>query len=82
MRCWITLALAVRLGFAGAAFGEPNPPAPANLVVNGGFEQEGAGWRYVNTGVIAAGKVDGAEAHEGKYSYKLTNKSAQAPTYW
>src|ERR1017187_6604481 len=79
MRCWITLALAVRLGFAGAQLAEPTPPAPANLVVNGGFEQEGAGWRYVNTGVIAAGKVDGAEAHEGKYSYKLTNKSAQAP---
>ena len=79
MRCWTILALTVMVGFSGAAFGETKPPAQGNLVANGGFEQGAAGWRFVNTGVVAAGQVDGAEAHEGKNSYKLTNKSGQAP---
>src|ERR1035441_7405137 len=79
MRHWIGLASSVMLVFSGAAFGESKAPAQGNLVVNGGFEQGAAGWRFVNTGVVAGGQVDGVEAHEGKNSYKLTNKSAQGP---
>ena len=79
MRHWIGLASSVMLALSGAAFGEPKAPAQGNLVVNGGFEQGVAGWQFVNTGVVAGGQVDSAEAHEGKNSYKLTNKSAQGP---
>jgi Beta-galactosidase/Carbohydrate binding domain len=73
------LILAVTVLFSGAVLGETSPPAQGNLVANGGFEQGAAGWRYVSTGANATGQIDGIEAHEGKYSYKLTNKSAQAP---
>ena len=79
MRWCLILALAVTVWFSGEVLGETSPPAQGNLVVNGGFEQGAAGWRYVSTGANATGQLDGAEAHEGKYSYKLTNKSAQAP---
>ena len=82
MGCRMSLALAVTLWFSGAAFGETQPPAPGNLVANGGFEQGDAGWRFVSTGANATGQIDGAEAHEGKYSYKLTNKSAFAPNLY
>ena len=75
----IPLVLIVAFCCSGAAFGQTKPPAQGNLVVNGGFEQGGAGWRFVSTGAVAGGQVDGAEAHEGKYSYKLTNKSGYAP---
>ena len=75
----ITLALAITWWCSGAAFGETKPPAQGNLIGNGGFEQWGASWRFVSTGANATGQVDSAEQHEGKYSYKLTNKSAQAP---
>ena len=71
--------LAATVLFSGAVLGETSPPAQGNLVANGGFEQGAAGWRYVSTGANATGQLDGTEAHEGKYSYKLTNKSAQAP---
>jgi hypothetical protein len=75
----IPFLLIVAFCCSGAAFGQTKPPAQGNLVVNGGFEQGGAGWRFVSTGAVAGGQVDGAEAHEGKYSYKLTNKSGYAP---
>jgi hypothetical protein len=76
------LALALTLWCSGAAFGETNPSAPANLVANGGFEQGGAGWRFVSTGANATGQLDAAEKHEGKYSYKLTNQSGYAPNLY
>ena len=76
-----SLALAVTLCCAGAALGETNAPAHTNLVVNGGFEQGGAGWQFLLTGANATGQVDGAERHEGKY-YKLTNKTGQAPNIY
>jgi hypothetical protein len=79
MWCRIPLALAVTWWFSSAAFGETKPPAQGNLIGNGGFEQGGAGWRFVSTGANATGQLDGAEKHEGKYSYKLTNKSGYAP---
>jgi hypothetical protein len=53
MWCRIPLALAVTLWCAGAVFGEPKPSPQANLVANGGFEQSGAGWRFVFTGANA-----------------------------
>ena len=58
------------------------PNGPGQGVANGGFEQDGAGWRYLSTGANATRRVDDAEAHEGKYSYKLTNKSASAPNIY
>ncbi len=39
-------------------------------------------WRFVSTGANATGQVDSAEKHEGKYSYKLTNKSGYAPNLY
>ena len=78
----IPLLLIVAFCCSGAAFGETKPSAQGNLVANGGFEQGAAGWRFVSTGAIAGGQVDGAEAHEGKYSYKLTNKSGYAPNLY
>jgi hypothetical protein len=68
--------------FSGAALGETKTVAPSNLVGNGGFEQGGAGWRFVSTGANATGQVDSAEKHEGNCSYKLTNKSALAPNIY
>ena len=79
MRYRIPLALTVAFCFSVAAAGETDLPARANLVANGGFEQEASGWRFVSTGANATGAVDAAEKYEGKYSYKLTNKSALAP---
>ncbi len=76
------LALTVMLWFSGVALGEPKAPAQGNLVSNGGFEQGGAGWQFVSTGAKATGQVDATEAHEGKYSYKLTNKSGYAPNLY
>ena len=78
----VPLALAVTMWCSGAAFGETQPQAPANLVANGGFEQGGAGWRFVSTGANATGQLDAAEKHEGKYSYKLTNRSGYAPNLY
>jgi hypothetical protein len=75
----MALTLAVTLWLSGTAFGEAKLPVQGNLVANGGFEQESAGWRYLSTGANATGQADNAEKHEGKYSYKLTNKSAWAP---
>ena len=75
----ISLALVVSVWLSGAALGETQPPTQGNLVVNGSFEQGGAAWRFVSTGANATGQVEGTEKHEGKYAYKLTNKSAQAP---
>jgi hypothetical protein len=78
----ISLALVVSVWLSGAALGETQPPTQDNLVVNGSFEQGGAAWRFVSTGANATGQVEGTEKHEGKYAYKLTNKSAQAPNIY
>src|ERR1019366_1706003 len=78
----ISLALVVSVWLSGAALGETQPPTQGNLVVNGSFEQGGAAWRFVSTGANATGQVEGTEKHEGKYAYKLTNKSAQAPNIY
>ena len=72
-----TAALAFSL--AAPAFCQSTPGPDGNLVANGDFEQGGAGWQFVSTGAKATGQLDEAEKHQGKYSYKLTNRSAMAP---
>ena len=67
--CWIS----------GPVLGETNSVAGGNLVVNGDFEAGGAGWPYVSTGANATGQLDEAVQHQGKYAYRLTNKSGYAP---
>jgi Beta-galactosidase/Carbohydrate binding domain len=67
------------LGLSGTVLAQSQPPAQTNLVVNGDFEQGGAGWQFVSTGANATGQTDDTERHQGKYSYKLTNQTAQAP---
>ena len=77
---WRNIAsAAAAFWFSGMVFGQSQPPAQTNLVINGDFEQGGAGWQFVSTGARATGQLDAAERHEGKYAYKLTNQSAQAP---
>jgi len=78
MRYSILWVAALVMWFSGTALGQ-TPASGTNLVVNGGFEQGGAGWQFVSTGANATGQLDGAEKHEGKYSYKLTNRTPQAP---
>lgn len=53
--------------------------AGPNLVVNGGFEDAGAHWPYMNTGAVATGEATTETVRTGKYSYKLTNKTPQRP---
>ena len=75
-------ANAVVCGFALAALSQAQSPASTNLLVNGSFEEGGAGWQYVSTGAKATGQVDESEKRDGKRSYKLTNQSAQAPNIY
>lgn len=65
-----TVGLAVLL--TQAAFGE------GNLVRNGGFEQGTQSWEFLLHGANATGQLDSAVKHEGKSSFKITNKSGWA----
>lgn len=67
--CAATLATCV------LTLGQPD----ADLVVNGGFEPDAAGWQFTLNGAEATGQVDSAEKHSGQNSFKLTNKSGFAP---
>jgi hypothetical protein len=58
------------------------PPAQTNLVLNGGFEPDAAGWQFLSTGANATGQVDTAEKHAGHSAYKLTNKTGLAPNVY
>src|SRR5579885_3392201 len=78
----IPLVLVVTWWCSAAAFGKTTPSPQTNLVTDGGFERGGAGWRFLSTGANATGQVDDAQEHEGKHSYKLTNKSALAPNLY
>jgi Beta-galactosidase/Carbohydrate binding domain len=53
-----------------------------NLVRNGGFEDGMSSWQFLVTGAQASGAVDGAEAHEGKHSFKLVNNTGQSPNVY
>jgi len=78
-RCGLYLLLAAATWWSGTAVGGA---LPGNLVVNGDFEQGGAGWQFLSTGAKATGQVDTAEKHGGKYAYKLTNQSGYAPNLY
>jgi hypothetical protein len=68
--------------FSGSLFGRALSAPETNLVANGDFEQSEGGWRFVSIGANATGQFDAAEKHQGKYSYKLTNKSVFAPNIY
>jgi hypothetical protein len=74
--CSVTFALALLT--AQAAFAVDTTPAQTNLVCNGGFEQSTACWQFLSQ-ANATGQLDTAEKHDGKYSFKMTNKSGQSP---
>ncbi len=64
-------------------FGQTTAARRPNLVVNGDFEQGGAGWQFsCMGGAQATGQLDAAHVHQGKYSYRLENKSAFAPNVY
>ena len=50
--------------------------------MNGGFEQQSAGWSFLATGAAATGGIDEAVKHQGRYSYKITNKTGQTPNVY
>jgi hypothetical protein len=50
-----------------------------NLVMDGGFEQGGAGWAFSVNLANASGGVVADEAHDGKKSFRLSNNSRFAP---
>src|ERR1035441_3290617 len=50
-----------------------------NLVMDGGFEQGGAGWAFSVNLANASGGVVADEAHDGKKSFRLSNNSGFAP---
>jgi len=79
----IFFSAATGLWLSVAAFGQHEPRAATNLVTDGGFEKGGAGWQFLTSGgANAAGHVDETEKHEGKYAYKLSNKSGFAPNVY
>src|ERR1035437_4608019 len=67
------------LWLSGPVFGRTNSATGGNLVANGDFESGAAGWPFVSTGANATGQLDEAVRHQGKYAYRLTNKSGYAP---
>jgi hypothetical protein len=77
---WVGVIL---LWFSGPVFGQTNPVAGGDLLVNGDFEQGAAGWQFACMGgAQATGQLDDAERHQGKSAYKLTNKSSFAPNVY
>jgi hypothetical protein len=70
----------VALWIGGTAYCENL--AQTNVVSDGGFEQGGAGWQFLCPGADASGQIDATRKHEGKYSYKISNKSGYAPNVY
>jgi hypothetical protein len=54
----------------------------ADLVRNGGFEQGTQDWDFLTRVANATGQLDSTEKHEGKTSFKISNKSAWAPNVY
>lgn len=54
-----------------------------NLVVNGGFEEGQAPWKWeISEEAKAGGRVDTAVRHTGRASYRVTNQSKLAPNVY
>ncbi|MES2459594.1 MAG: beta-galactosidase, partial [Armatimonadota bacterium] len=52
----------------------------ANLVGNGGFEQDTAGWAWMTaSGAPATGVLDSGERHTGRHSYRVSGDFTQTP---
>ncbi len=77
MRCMICVAGLV-FWMLEAALGAAAFPPQGDLAHNGGFEQGTQYWQFL-VQANATGQLDSAEKHEGKSSFKITNKSGQAP---
>ena len=78
-RCSFPIVL---LCITHTAIGEIRRPDPGTTLVNGGFEQQSGGWSFILSGANATGQIDDGQKHEGRYSYKLTNRSAFAPNVY
>jgi hypothetical protein len=76
------LVLSVSLLISNIVLCETTTLAQGNLLSDGGFEHGGAGWQFLRTSADATGQIDGTTQHEGKYSYKITNKSGYAPNVY
>lgn len=75
-------AVVVSLWISNLALCEATLRTQGSLLSDGGFEQGGAGWQFLLSGADAKGELDGAVQHEGKFSYKITNKSGFAPNVY
>jgi hypothetical protein len=53
-----------------------------NLVHNGSFEEGTGSWQFLSQGAQATGDLDCTVAHDGKCSFKITNKSGQQPNIY
>jgi len=71
--------MGLALFLAQAAFGGVTRPSQGNLVRNGGFELGTRDWQFLINSANATGQLDSTERHEGKFSFKITNKSGWAP---
>jgi hypothetical protein len=80
MRCPAQIILA--LLFAGPALAQIKRPDESKLVANGSFEDGTAGWSFLVSGANATGVLDSTEKHEGRNSFKLTNRSGFAPNVY
>lgn len=81
IRSVLLVFLAV-LSFTNALVAQIKRPPLENVLVNGGFEQQTAGWSFLTTGATATGGIDGTVKHEGKYSYKISNRTGFAPNVY
>ncbi|HVU99973.1 MAG TPA: beta-galactosidase [Verrucomicrobiae bacterium] len=81
-RSTIFFYLAIGIAWCDPALGGTTPARGQNLVVDGGFENGGAGWQFLVSGAQATGGIDASEHHGGSHSYKLTNQSGFAPNVY